>query len=168
MRRIHRFFFSLLLVFLPTQLGYHFWPDWATVLGRRIDYLSPTIYFTDVLIFCVLFFWLFEFFSRSIKGVAWSVILGLDPRIQLKKKLDSRLRGNDKLIIIVLLFCFILINILIAENRNIAIYKWIKVLEFFLLEYYIIKTKPAFSFVIHHVSFGILFSSLLAITQFIF
>src|SRR6266516_3919214 len=40
-----------LLLFLPTQCGKHFWPDYAIVLGLRIDYLSPTFYFTDFLIF---------------------------------------------------------------------------------------------------------------------
>jgi hypothetical protein len=45
---MHRFFFYLLILFLPTQLGYHFWPQWSLVLGRRVDYLSPTIFLTDI------------------------------------------------------------------------------------------------------------------------
>jgi len=52
--------FSLLLVFLPTQLGLHFWPGWALVLGRRLDYLSPTLYVTDILIVFLLIRWVFE------------------------------------------------------------------------------------------------------------
>jgi len=39
----------LLLFFLPTQLSYHFWPEYALVYGIRVDYLSPTLYFTDIL-----------------------------------------------------------------------------------------------------------------------
>ena len=149
MRHIHRFFFSLLLVFLPTQLGYHFWPDWATVLGRRIDYLSPTIYFTDVLIGLTLASWLFNEFSIfnsqfSIKG------------------------RNFQFSIFIFVLLFVGVNIYFAANPVIAMYKWIKVLEFVGLGYYIIKTKPTFSFVIWHLSFGILYSSLLAIAQFIF
>lgn len=35
---------------LPTQLGIHFWPLFSYVGGIRIDYLSPTIYLTDILI----------------------------------------------------------------------------------------------------------------------
>ncbi len=43
-----------LLVFLiPTQLGYHFWPEFSFVSGYKIDYLSPTIYLTDI--FLILF-----------------------------------------------------------------------------------------------------------------
>jgi hypothetical protein len=37
----------LLIVFLPSQLGRHFWPEWSFVSGLRVDYLSPTFYITD-------------------------------------------------------------------------------------------------------------------------
>ncbi len=57
---MHMLLFSLLLVFLPTQLGYHVWPDWALVLGRRIDYISPTLYATDILIVLLLVSWCIE------------------------------------------------------------------------------------------------------------
>ena len=45
--------FSLLLL-LPTQLAYHFWPQSSYVYGLRVDYLSPAIYLTDLLIFLLL------------------------------------------------------------------------------------------------------------------
>ncbi len=47
-------FFLLILLLLPVQLGKHFWPPFTTVSGLRIDFLSPTLYFTDflVVIFC--------------------------------------------------------------------------------------------------------------------
>lgn len=38
------------VLFLPTQLGRHFWPPFSTVSGVRVDYLSPTLYVTDILI----------------------------------------------------------------------------------------------------------------------
>src|SRR5476649_2203358 len=42
---------SYLLIFLlPTQLGIHFWPNFSLLLGIRVDYLSPTLYVTDVVI----------------------------------------------------------------------------------------------------------------------
>jgi len=138
---IHRLFFSLLLVFLPTQLGFHFWPEWAGVLGRRVDYLSPTIYFTDVLIFLALASWI----------------------INSRKKFSIKQR-NFKLLFFILGFA--ILNIFFAQNQPVAIYKWLKVLEFGLLGFYIYKTKPALSFIIYHLSFGILYSSLLAIAQF--
>lgn len=42
--------FLLIIFFLPTQLGKHFWPEFSVVAGMRIDYLSPTVFVTDVLI----------------------------------------------------------------------------------------------------------------------
>ena len=44
----------LLLLLLPSQLGRHFWPSWSLVHGIRVDYLSPTLFFTDVLILIIL------------------------------------------------------------------------------------------------------------------
>jgi len=41
---------QLIVFFLPTQLGLHFWPDFSRAAGLRVDYLSPTLYLTDLLI----------------------------------------------------------------------------------------------------------------------
>jgi len=43
-------FIFLLVLFLPTQLAKHFWPELAFLWGIRVDYLSPTIYFSEVLL----------------------------------------------------------------------------------------------------------------------
>lgn len=40
----------LIFFFLPTQLGLHFWPFFSYLQGYRVDYLSPTFYFTDLLL----------------------------------------------------------------------------------------------------------------------
>src|ERR1035437_10261792 len=53
-------FFYLLVLFLPTQLGKHFWPNFSYVYGIRIDYLSPTLYFTDLLVIGLILFWVLE------------------------------------------------------------------------------------------------------------
>lgn len=42
--------FYLLIFLLPTQLAYHFWPEWAFIFGVRVDYLAPAVYLTDLLI----------------------------------------------------------------------------------------------------------------------
>ena len=57
--------FYLVIFLLPTQLGYHFWPSFSKVIGIRVDYLSPTIYFTDFLIFLMVLFWLVEKLRNS-------------------------------------------------------------------------------------------------------
>ncbi|MCL4384527.1 O-antigen ligase family protein [Patescibacteria group bacterium] len=38
----------LFLLLIPTQLGYHWWPEWSKVMGIRVDYLSPTLYLLDM------------------------------------------------------------------------------------------------------------------------
>lgn len=40
----------LLILLLPSQLAYHFWPSWSLINGIRVDYLSPTLYLTDLII----------------------------------------------------------------------------------------------------------------------
>lgn len=40
---------AFLVVLLPTQLGFHFWPNYSLVNGFRIDYLSIKLYLTDAL-----------------------------------------------------------------------------------------------------------------------
>lgn len=38
----------LFVLFLPSQLAYHFWPDYSYVFGLRVDYLAPTLTLTDI------------------------------------------------------------------------------------------------------------------------
>lgn len=45
---LERVFFLLLLFLFPIQLGKHFWPEFSFVQGIRLDYLSPTLYLTDI------------------------------------------------------------------------------------------------------------------------
>jgi len=136
---MHQIFFSLLLILLPTQLGLHFWPEWALVLGRRVDYLSPTLYLTDILIFLTIIFW-------------W---ITSKPRIT----------HNAKVIVPFILFAAI--NIIFADSPIVALYKWAKVLEFGLLGVYIVKTKQTIRSVIIPLTIGVLYSSVIAITQFV-
>lgn len=46
--KINYWLILLLIIFSPTQLGLHFWPEWSFVNGIKIDYLAPTIYLTDL------------------------------------------------------------------------------------------------------------------------
>ena len=52
-RKIEGIAFYLSVFLISIQLGKHFWPDYAFVNGIRVDYLSPTIYLSDI--FAVLF-----------------------------------------------------------------------------------------------------------------
>jgi len=156
MVKLHRFFFYLLIIFLPTQLGLHLWPQWASILGRRVDYLSPTVYFTDILIFLTLGSWIT---SSSF----WLVQ-------NLKRMLDKTSMTKQSLPTIYKLFFVIGLlvfgNILVATNKSIALFHWLKFLEFVLLGYYIIRTKPSLSLIMCLLSLAVFYSSLIAIVQF--
>lgn len=51
------FLFFAAILFLPTQLGRHFWPEFSYIYSLRVDYLSPTIYFWDLLNISLLVCW---------------------------------------------------------------------------------------------------------------
>ena len=51
---IKRLVFFLLIFCLPFQLGYHFWLPQSFVHSFRVDYLAPTLYFTDIVILAYL------------------------------------------------------------------------------------------------------------------
>lgn len=47
------FIYSFFLLF-PSQLSLHFWPWFSYINGIKVDYLSPTLYFADLIIICLL------------------------------------------------------------------------------------------------------------------
>ncbi len=51
LQKVENVLLFLTLLFLPTQLGRHFWPNFSFVYSLPIDYLSPVIYFWDLLVF---------------------------------------------------------------------------------------------------------------------
>jgi O-antigen ligase len=140
-------FFFLTILLLPTQLGKHFFPDWALVLGRRIDYLSPTVYLTDITILLTLVSWLFsqkKYFRISIGH--WYLLPA------------CRLAGT--------LVLFVILNVVLSSSPFVSLYKWTKVLEFVLFGWYIIKTKPSFRILSSVLCLSVFYSSLIAVTQF--
>lgn len=142
---LHRRLFFLLLILLPTQLGFHFWPEWSYVLGRKIDYLSPTVYLTDILIVLLLLTWAMENVSR----ITYSV-LGII--------------RNTKYVIPFVLFAFL--NAWFAASPWVAVYKWLKVFEFVGLGWYIVKNRYRISEIRHPIMIGVLYSSVIALVQF--
>ena len=145
---IHRRLFLFLLILLPTQLGFHFWPAWAYLLGRKVDYLSPTVFVTDLVLFAMLIAW-------------WVPAVG-------KKSHHRALRVSWRQAIIVLgVLGAVTANVLVSANQEVAIYKWVKLLEFAGLGWYIVRTQPVIHEMIFALSLGILYSSVLAIIQFI-
>ncbi len=110
MKRFERLVFFLLLTTIPIQLGKHFWPNFAFVQGIRVDYLSPTLYVSDLL-FLVLFVF-------SIKNLG--------------NKLFSILKTPPFLFITFTL----IVGSLFSIKPEAAIYGIIKFLEFFYIALY--------------------------------
>ncbi|HJX59344.1 MAG TPA: O-antigen ligase family protein [Patescibacteria group bacterium] len=106
--------FQLFIFLLPTQLGYHFWPQWAYVFGIRVDYLSPTIFLTDIIfgIFLLLF----------IKNATKEIRAGL-----------------LKVALVVALLA--IVNIVFSSSPPTAIFKWLKVAELSLLVFVVARQK---------------------------
>lgn len=50
MNKTGKFLLALLVLLIPIQFGLHLWPNFAFIKGVRVDYLSPTIYATDIVL----------------------------------------------------------------------------------------------------------------------
>ena len=50
MKSFEKVLFLLSVLSIPIQLGKHFWPPFSFVNGIRVDYLSPTLYVSDIFI----------------------------------------------------------------------------------------------------------------------
>src|SRR3989344_5175126 len=90
----------LFILFLPTQLGKHFFFDFSYLSGIRVDYLAPTVYLLDVIIFLL-------------------AIVNL--KIVLKF-------FNNKMVLSGLFL--LLINIIFSQLPEISFYWFIKIIEF--------------------------------------
>lgn len=130
----------LLALFLPTQLGYHLWPSWAHVYGLRVDFLSPTIHFTDLLLLILLLF-------------------NLRPLLNLLAK--YRLQA----VILLLVITTNLLTSLIPLNTLIT---WLRYLLLFNFSFVIFKLDlPKLKNFFILLSLSTIFISLIAVAQFI-
>jgi O-antigen ligase len=112
---------ALLLLFLPTQLGRHFWPPEAYLFGLKVDFLSPALYLQDLLIFFLLIF--------SMKRV-FKFIVG-------EKK---RLIGLGLYALVVFL------NLSFSPTPLIAVFSWLRLTELLFLGWFVSQnTKRVFS-----------------------
>ncbi len=131
----------LFLLLIPTQLGKHFWFDWSYVLGIRVDYLSPVLYLLDVI-------WLGLFLIESLLN--YKVF-------EIKKYLNFKS---------LLIIGFMVVNVLIAVDPMVAIYKWLRVGQFLITFFYFRKNKELIKEnLIKIVPIWIVFESLLSMAQ---
>lgn len=100
MKKINFILFFLLLLLLPTQLGKHFFLSFSYLSGVRVDYLAPTAYLSDMIVF---FLMLFNFKTVLIFFKNKKILLGLS---------------------------LLLINLLFSLLPAISLYWFIKIIEF--------------------------------------
>jgi O-antigen ligase len=155
--KLHRILFYLLLVFLPVQLGRHFWPDFAFVSGIRVDYLSPTVYLTDL-----------DYLSPTVYLTDLLVIGILGAWIYETRNTQYAIRKFLRHHCwVAAIFVYLLITSLFAQNSGAALYKLVKIVEFSLLGLYVAKQRYTIYEIRYTLSIAITYSSLIALTQFI-
>ena len=71
--KLEKILLFLTVLFLPTQLGKHFWPSFSFIYSLPIDYLSPVIYFWDLLV--VSLFSVFLLQKKHINKTALNLVL---------------------------------------------------------------------------------------------
>jgi len=143
--------FYLILFLLPLNLGKHFIFSGSFVDGLLIDYLVPTLYVQDILIFMLLIVWVYEFFIKSERAVV------------------PTFSQHDLTIFYFFIFSLFL-SVLVAPLFNISVLTFARTFLYFLLFLYIyfnISLEKDFNIIlsIFVVSFSLV--SLLGIFQFI-
>lgn len=131
-------FLLLFLFFLPTQLGKHFFLPFSYISGARIDYLAPTLYFTDI--------------------IAVSLIV-------LNIKTVFAFSKNKYLLVVLAL---LILNVLLAISQPIAAYKFLKIIEVLCLIAIFKNTiKVNSELVLYSLTFSALFEVILSTVQII-
>ena len=142
----NRVLLTLFLFFLPTQLGKHFWPLFSFVNGIRSDLLSPTFYFSDLIIIALILLNMKNF------------------RIVVKKIKISKINRLAFLVIVLSIFASIIFSLSPAAG----LYGLIKILEYILLGLVLyLKKDILFEIIPKVLPISIIFESSLAILQFI-
>ena len=140
-----KFFFYLLIIFLPTQFGKHFWPQSSFVYGLRLDYLSPTIYVTDIFIVLIFVFYLPSFINAL------------------------RKINKNKLVIFLFFVLSLFLGINSSKNFPAGFYGLIKFFEFSFLAFYVYQNIKIINkkIIFYCFSASIVFESLLSFLQYV-
>lgn len=150
--------FYLIIFFLPTQLGRHFWPEFSYVSGVRVDYLSPTLFVTDLLILSLFLHCLLSFVLRVRKKRSLNSTLGLFWK---KSGLST------KWIFLAWIF-ILLVGIQLSKSPMAGWYGLLRITEFFFLGLFIAFKAKIYSsrVLVFLFSIGIVGESLLGLLQF--
>ncbi len=154
-------------------------------MGIRVDYLSPTLYATDLLILALFLFWL----KRQPLSLFPSPFRSFPtfPSPFRRGQGEVRCDGKKTLVLLfhqmssvewwwtpksiwLVFFLYLLINILLSNNPLLGLYGFGKIMELFFLGYYVsknIKSKKELGIIAAIFSITVIGESLLAIAQYI-
>ncbi len=148
--KIYHGLFLIIVFIIPFNLGKHFIINDSYVWGILVDYLIPTVYLQDILVFLVLVFWVVSGNVKKVKSL--SLISKREVQIST-------------------LFVFsCLFSVLSAQRLVPSLYFWIRLLLYFLLFIFIlceVCVEKRFFKILNVVSASVIFVSLLGVFQFI-
>jgi len=129
-----------LFFFIPIQLGRHFWFDWSYKLGVRVDYLSPTVFFTDILVLLIIAVFMVKnqklpTRNRYAQSVAGGKVKSLIKSLKLRK-----ISFLPRFIVILLILAVNWWVFVVGENPWLFAYNFLRLGLLGLLGYIIAKT----------------------------
>lgn len=140
---MERFFTTFWLLLIPTQLGRHFWLKESSVMGVRVDFLSIIFYLTDIV---------------------WLIWIGFG--IKNKKNNSKKVINNVFSFQNFVLLLFVVVNIIFAEARWVAVYRWLRVGQWWLTWQMVRKNKAEMKVLLKKiVPIWIIFEAFLGLAQ---
>jgi len=152
-RKFQKILLPLIVFLIPSQLSYHVWPEWSYVFGLRVDYLSISIYLTEVLVFLLLVLWFLEILLKKVERSD-------------KKSFIFKRMGK---LLFLSFFVFSLVNMFNSIGIYVSLVSWIKFYLLFFLALYLTKLRDfdlKKCFIIP-LSYSLIFFAVLGILQFI-
>jgi O-antigen ligase len=163
--------YYFLILFLPTQLGRHHWPDFSYILGIRVDYLSPTIYFTDIMVGLLFMLWMINKNSKSEYRNPKQSQNTKNKKPQRFERLRFKhlnLFRASNFVLLIFVF-YLLVNIYLSGRIVGGLYSLLKILEMAFVAYYTAKfiiSRSVLQKVITVLGIGVVAESVLAIVQY--
>lgn len=141
---VERVMLASLITLLPAQIGKHFWPTFAYLNGIRIDYLSPTLYLTDLIAASLVVIWLIRKRQEDIRKF-------LQP---------------NKTIVVGFFLLWIILNTQASSRPILSLYAWLKLgLLAALFCYVKSEVTAVIRYLRRFLPIALTYSSLLAIAQ---
>lgn len=114
--KLEELIFKTLIFLAPTQIAFHWWPDFSHIFGIRVDYLAPSLYLTDILVlFLIILSQKIISLNKKTLLLALfifaNIFLAINPAVALIKWVK--------------VFEFALLAIIISKNTNFNLEEWV-------------------------------------------